>query len=97
MNVVAPHLSLKSHRSWQALAVLPAFWMNQPWHSPSVASLTYDGGGGEGGTLPGGNGGGEAHDEHQHSRLADGFDAPQLKSAALVARVLPAQCIFPPW
>ena len=97
MNVVAPHLSLKSHRSWQAPAVVPAFWMDQPWHSPSVASLTYDGGGGEGGTLPGGNGGGEAHDEHQHSRLADGFDAPQLKSFALVAPVLPAQCIFPPW
>ena len=59
MNVVAPHLLLKSHRSWQALAVLPAFWMNQPWHSPSVASLMYDGGGGEGGGGDGEGGGGE--------------------------------------
>ena len=97
MNVVAPHLSLRSHWSWQAPGVVPAFEMDQPWHSPSVASLTYDGGGGEGGTLPGWNGGGEAHDEHQHSRLADGFDTAQSKSAALVAPVLAAQCIFPPW
>jgi hypothetical protein len=47
--------------------------------------LTYDGGGGDGGRIvPGGCGGaGGAHVEHQHSRLADGFDAPQLKSFAL--------------
>ena len=41
MNVVAPQLSLQSHRSWQAWAEFPAAVMNQPWHSPSVASLTY--------------------------------------------------------
>jgi hypothetical protein len=47
--------------------------------------LTYDGGGGDGERIvPGGCGGaGGAHVEHQHSRLADGFDAPQLKSFAL--------------
>ena len=83
MNVVAPQLMLWSHRSWQACGEFPAFWMDQPWHSPSVSSLTYDGGGGEGGTRPGWNGGGEAHDEHQHSRLATELDAPQLKSSAL--------------
>jgi len=57
----------------------------------------YDGGGGEGGTAPGANGGGEAHDEHQHSRLATEFDASQLKSSVLDAPVFPMQCIFPPW
>ena len=54
--------------------------------SPAL-QLVYDGAGG----------GGEAHDEHQHNRLATGFDAPQSKSAALVAPLLPMQCIFPPW
>ena len=74
---------LWSHRSLQACGEFPGFEMSQPWHSPSVSSLTYDGGGGEGGTRPGWNGGGEAHDEHQHSRLATEFDAPQSKSSAL--------------
>ena len=83
MNVVAPQLMLWSHRSWQASGEFPAFETAQPWHAPSSSSLTYDGGGGEGGTRPGWNGGGEAHDEHQHSRLATEFDAPQSKSSAL--------------
>jgi len=74
---------LWSHRSWQASGEFPAFEMTQPWHSPSSSSFAYDGGGGEGGTRPGWTGGREAHDEHQHSRLADGFDTPQLKSSAL--------------
>ena len=87
MNVVAPHLSLWLHRFQQSSGVYPAFWIDQPWHSPSVSSLTYDGGGGDGERIvPGGCGGaGGAHSEHQHSRLATEFDAPQLKSAALVA------------
>ena len=68
--------------------------MYHPWHSPSVASLTYDGGGGEGGTRPGWNGGGEAHDEHQHSRLRSGLDVVQSKSDALVKSFLPAQVLL---
>ena len=85
MNVVAPHLSLWLHRFQQSSGVYPAFWIDQPWHSPSVGSFVYAGGGGAGGRIaPGLLGGGDgAHSEHQHSRLATEFDAPQLKSFAL--------------
>jgi len=52
MKVVAPHLSLRSHRAWQAaeefLTSVAGGWMDQPWQPPSAASLMYDGGG-EGG------------------------------------------------
>jgi len=97
-NVVAPQWMLRSQRSWQVWGVEGFIcWIDHPWHPPSVWSLMYDGGGGEGGTAPGANGGGEAHDEHQHSRLATEFDASQLKSSVLDAPVFPMQCIFPPW
>ena len=62
MNVVAPHLSLWSHISWQACAEYPALVMDQPWQLPSVSSLTY--GSVEGGTEGGGVGGDAGGAQH---------------------------------